>query len=974
MDRLGACSALSVVLILSTAVVAAGTPHCPAGWSEGGFWCYLLNTTSTLSWAGAQALCSENNGRLVELPDRAHQLDVLDLVRGGEYQCAFLSGRDGFWYWRSCDTAMHYICQRPAHRVPIQLVSPERIRPSSVWFNAHGRPLEIALHESLESEPTHDDKGEYSASKATMRPLPPPTSTPHCPAGWSEGGFWCYLLNTTSTLSWAGAQALCSENNGRLVELPDRAHQLDVLDLVRGGEYQCAFLSGRDGFWYWRSCDTAMHYICQRPAHRVPIQLVSPERIRPSSAWFNAHGRPLEIALHESLESEPTHDDKGEYSASKATMRPLPPPTSTTLAPPVAATSAGSPPEVTTVSLCQGQHWLMLDATCYQLVLDAVNWTLASQRCEEQGGRLATFRTADIQRGFVSRFSHLSGSVWFGLRREADGEVSWVDGSSPGYSGWPPGQPRNPAPTAACGALTLHTGAWTNQECSAYKPFVCRRSLDATSMATTPTTLPTTTALSECGAAGWWRYRQWCFLLVTDRPAVGWQAARDDCKSRSADLVKIEDGMENANVFHRVTQSNLPVWLGLSRRQRPHRYVWTDGSTPSFTSWEHGRNNMADLSSCVRMDNEHGSWRAVNCNSPQFYVCQRSLDETVTPAPATTPQPPSRGVCPEGWARYGPDRCLLVSDRLADWADARRTCQNEAPDGELVTIGDPIQQAYVTAAIRHSSVPLWIGLTFIRVEHQFPTWTDESPVNYTNWAPGQPSNVCDGCPVTCGLLGSARSHSPAAWSAVDCSQAFRFVCQRWAAAPEDVGLSTPAVDQQPHCAPPLDGYRKDGELCIKVVPQPATWREASAACRAENTSLAYVGDVFDNAQLMKLLHTEDADQDFWLGLSDTEQYGIQRWQAPWPAEPTFTNWEERSPQLAAPAICAALRPSTGRWRHLSCSQRRPYACVSRPLAQRAMPSAAASCPSALWTASERRCYRLHEGTEHTRTWAEAKRA
>ena len=47
-------------------------------------------------------------------------------------------------------------------------------------------------------------------------------------------------------------------------------------------------------------------------------------------------------------------------------------------------------------------------------------------------------------------------------------------------------------------------------------------------------------------------YRQWCFLLVTDRPAVGWQAARDDCRSRGADLAKIEDGLEYANIFHRV--------------------------------------------------------------------------------------------------------------------------------------------------------------------------------------------------------------------------------------------------------------------------------------------------------------------------------------------------------------------------------------------------------------------------------------
>ena len=96
------------------------------------------------------------------------------------------------------------------------------------------------------------------------------------------------------------------------------------------------------------------------------------------------------------------------------------------------------------------------------------------------------------------------------------------------------------------------------------------------------------------------------------------------------------------------------------------------------------------------MDNEHGSWRAVNCNSPQFYVCQRPLDpaSATPPPPASVPSaaPAAGGRCPDGWTHYGSDRCLHVSDQLAAWDDARRYCQNEAQDGELVTITDPVQQ------------------------------------------------------------------------------------------------------------------------------------------------------------------------------------------------------------------------------------------------------------------------------------------
>ena len=101
------------------------------------------------------------------------------------------------------------------------------------------------------------------------------------------------------------------------------------------------------------------------------------------------------------------------------------------------------------------------------------------------------------------------------------------------------------------------------------------------------------------------------------------------------------------------------------------------------------------------MDNEHGSWRAVNCNSPQYYVCQKPVG-SAAPPPPPPPAPPSGGSCPEGWTHYGADRCLLIYDKLADWSEARRICRNEAPDGELVTIADPVQQGELTWSSRVS--------------------------------------------------------------------------------------------------------------------------------------------------------------------------------------------------------------------------------------------------------------------------------
>ena len=54
----------------------------------------------------------------------------------------------------------------------------------------------------------------------------------------------------------------------------------------------------------------------------------------------------------------------------------------------------------------------------------------------------------------------------------------------------------------------------------------------------------------------------------------------------------------------------------------------------------------------------------------------------------------------------------------------------------------PPSAAFLTSAVRDSKANLWISLSYDEVDRKrFLTWTDESPVNYTNWAPGQPSTL-----------------------------------------------------------------------------------------------------------------------------------------------------------------------------------------------------------------------------------------
>jgi hypothetical protein len=59
--------------------------------------------------------------------------------------------------------------------------------------------------------------------------------------------------------------------------------------------------------------------------------------------------------------------------------------------------------------------------------------------------------------------------------------------------------------------------------------------------------------------------------------------------------------------------------------------------------------------------------------------------------------------------------------------------------GNLVTINDAAENAWVYATFGGVDRPLWLGLTDQAVEGTF-TWISGAPVTYVNWSPGEPNN------------------------------------------------------------------------------------------------------------------------------------------------------------------------------------------------------------------------------------------
>ena len=91
--------------------------------------------------------------------------------------------------------------------------------------------------------------------------------------------------------------------------------------------------------------------------------------------------------------------------------------------------------------------------------------------------------------------------------------------------------------------------------------------------------------------------------------------------------------------------------------------------------------------------------------------------------------------------------CYVVDETLRSWsgAQAEIVAQSLDPLFHLVSIHDAVENAYV-GSLFPSGDSFWIGLTdssTFSTEGTF-VWTDGSPLDYTNWASGQPDNSSAG--------------------------------------------------------------------------------------------------------------------------------------------------------------------------------------------------------------------------------------
>uniref|UniRef100_A0A2K6NU85 Fc epsilon receptor II n=1 Tax=Rhinopithecus roxellana TaxID=61622 RepID=A0A2K6NU85_RHIRO len=95
-------------------------------------------------------------------------------------------------------------------------------------------------------------------------------------------------------------------------------------------------------------------------------------------------------------------------------------------------------------------------------------------------------------------------------------------------------------------------------------------------------------------------------------------------------------------------------------------------------------------------------------------------------------------MCPEKWINFQ-RKCYYFGKGTKQWLHARYACEDM--EGQLVSIHSPEEQDFLTKHASHTGS--WIGLRNLNLKGEF-IWVDGSPMDYSNWAPGEPTSQSQG--------------------------------------------------------------------------------------------------------------------------------------------------------------------------------------------------------------------------------------
>ncbi|XP_076033567.1 macrophage mannose receptor 1-like isoform X2 [Oratosquilla oratoria] len=601
------------------------------------------------------------------------------------------------------------------------------------------------------------------------------------------------------------------------------------------------------------------------------------------------------------------------------------------------------PPSTTTPEpmYCR-DGWERHVGKCYKLFKDPVAWEKGEEQCAGYGGHLTSIGSVQEQ-NFLKYLDGVSSidsrlvAIWVGLSMQSDEEgYQWSDNSALSHLNWAYGQPDSHNGRERCVAVNKLSFQYADYSCESYKPFICKIPEGLVDITTVAPVTPTPDVFCDDDSS-WLLYKDHCYkIYFASEIATSWAEARRLCADEGSDLVSIHTYEENYWILSKTFKKpDRMLWTG-GRAFYDSGFSWVDGSPFDFINWEVDEpNNYHDQEDCMSFYSfDNGYWNDLNCGVSLGRICKRPHGSTKPPPPPTSPP---AGQCPQGWVRLR-GKCHYFSgvNVTASFDTARSTCQVLNPKSDLVSIHSEAESGFMSLLAGPDTSNVWIGL---RKEAETFVWTDNSPVDFTYWAFGEPSSDNGGwsyeeCVDVTDWNG--------AWNDDSCYLNFPYICT----APVDSSISTPAP--VPMCDEPYDLYESLADSCYRFITEPKTWQEAEDACVADGAHLVSVQDLGTNSYLWSVMQNLELTEETWIGLNSIKSKDEFSWTDGWPT--VFTLWRNWEPNVTAEGQrCTSISPEDGRWKVQSCNDSRSFFCMhSETLPPTPDTPVDGKCPDSRW--------------------------
>nr|XP_006813569.1 PREDICTED: macrophage mannose receptor 1-like [Saccoglossus kowalevskii] len=720
--------------------------------------------------------------------------------------------------------------------------------------------------------------------------------------GWFGHGSSCYKFNMIP-IQWNSAQIECETYQGNLVSINDNVEQSFLnskLSQISNGESYWVGLNdlGVSGVYEWSDGQkvTYTNWGVNQPDSRTG-DCVSVTSGTLAGLWY---GTPCGDSMHYICERL-----KNGYT--------LPPPEPKTT-PSDAGCSAG---------------WIGYGDSCflieeYSLEEDRLMWSDALERCQQQGGDLASFHSAEEELHVweKSGVNDWANAFWIGLNDvEDESGFVWSDGSAVNYVDWHDGEP-NGGTLANCIEVFFHESkSWNDQVCDRPRNWICKIPKGVPPVTKFP--VPDATRSPLCGSdLEWYLYNDYCYYVsVSSSEGLdSWQDANSFCNAHASYLASIHSQEEQQLIHYGLGQRGAWAgWIGLRENSAATEYVWSDSSALTYTNWAPNEPNDAHQSEqCVEIRTSDGMWNDNNCGDRLSFACKKHMSD-INPITSAVTTPVYDAYCPPGFLQHN-NKCYSFHGQSAsdvvDWDTARERCRNDG--GDLATIHSKEQQAYITSRLRDIDYAMWIGLNDVAWEGQF-RWSDGSEVKFVNWAEGEPNG---GDVEDCTEL-HFRAYG-GLWNDAACSSTAGYICQ----ADKDSSYS-PSVTTPNYCKP---GYIQYWNACYKVLSGSHTFNGAQSSCQQDSTELVSIMDVYENAFIeyhmlsigspfwiglndLEVSNKQPGIQD-WIGLNDLESDGVYKWTDGSPV--LFTAWGDAEPSKDPYEGCVQMT-TQGPWDDTDCS-------------------------------------------------------